>query len=316
MLALNSSHIPATFILVGFPGLEAIYGWISIPICLMFIISFGGNGLILHVIIRDYKLHQPMFIFLSMLEVTDILFLLSTCPTMLSIFLFNYQIIRSEACLLQMFFIHVQAIIQSSVLVAMAFDRFVAICQPLRYTSILSNSVITKVGLFSVLRGTLIHVPPVTSLLFLPYCKGNLLSYSVCVQQDVMKLACDGTNTFNIMYGLAAILCTVALDLALIILSYSLIIRGVLDVTSEMEQKRLFNTCASHLLAVISFYASNLASTVSNRFGIQMNPVSKSVAANTLIFVSPLLNPIIYSIKNKQIRDSLYQVFHKHKIGF
>ncbi|XP_063806652.1 olfactory receptor 51G2-like [Pseudophryne corroboree] len=310
MLPLNSSHIPATFILLGFPGLEAIYGWISIPFCFMLIISFAANGLLLHVIIRDYKLHQPMYLFLSMLAITDILFLLSTCPTMLGIFLLHCQSIRSEACLLQMFALHIQVIIESSVLVAMAFDRYVAICQPLRYTSILSNSVITKVGLFSVLRGTVMHAPLVTSLLFLPYCKGNHLSYSFCLHQDLMKLACDETNTFNIMYGLAVIICSFALDLAIIILSYILIIRGVLDVTSEMEQKRLFNTCASHLLAVFFFYLSNLASSVSNRY-IPMNPLFTTVVTNTLMFVCPLLNPITYSIKNKQIHDSLYQAFHK-----
>ncbi|XP_075053706.1 olfactory receptor 51G2-like [Mixophyes fleayi] len=314
MLLLNSSQFPATFVLMGMSGFEAIYSLISIPICFMFFLSVFGNGLILHVIIQDHKLHQPMYLFLSMLATTDLLFSLFTSPSVLGIFLFHYQSIRSKVCLFQMFFIHSLSIIESSLLLAMAFDRFVAICHPLRYTTILTSSVITRIGLVCAIRGTLIHVPPVTSLLFLPYCNGNILSHSYCLHQDVMKLACDGTNTFNIMYGLAVILCTVTLDMVLIILSYILIIKAVLHVTSEIEQYRLFSTCVSHLCAVFMFYVPLVALSIVHRFGIEVPPVFINLMANTYLFVPPMLNPIIYSIKSRQIREGFYQAFYRRKI--
>ncbi|XP_075704281.1 olfactory receptor 51A4-like [Rhinoderma darwinii] len=316
MTMLNSSHIPTTFHLVGLSGLENIYGWISVPFCFMFFVSISGNGLILHVIHRDYKLRQPMFRFLSMLAVTDILFSLSTSPSVLAIFLFHHHNIQCHVCLLQMFFIHSLSIIESSLLVAMAFDRFVAICHPLRYTTILTNSAVTKIALVSVFRGTIIHLPPVGSLQFLPYCKGNVLSHSYCLHQDVMKLACDGTNTFNIMYGLAVILCTVTVDMILISISYILIIKAVHDVTSKMEQYKLFNTCVSHLCAVCMFYGPMVALSVVHRFRIQVSPVFVNFMANAYLFIPPMLNPIIYSIKSRQIRESLRNIFYLRNIAW
>ncbi|KAM3936300.1 olfactory receptor 51G1-like [Leptodactylus fuscus] len=311
---MNSSRIPNTFHLIGLSGLENIYGWISIPFCFIFFSSIVGNGLILHQICRDYKLHQPMFLFLSTLAITDILFSLSTSPSVLSIFLFHHYSIQSQLCLLQMFFIHSLSITESSLLVAMAYDRYVAICHPLRYTTILTNPVVAKIILVSVFRGTLIHIPPVSSLQFLPYCKGNVLSHSYCLHQDMMKLACDGTNTFNIMYGLAVIICTVTVDMILIVLSYILIIRAVLDVTSRLDQYKLFNTCVSHLCAVGMFYIPMVALSVVHRFHMQVSPVFVNFMANMYLFVPPMLNPIIYSIKSRQIRVSFCETFHLKKI--
>ncbi|KAG8546344.1 hypothetical protein GDO81_019178 [Engystomops pustulosus] len=310
----NVSHIPTTFHLVGLPGLENIYGWISVPFCFMFFVSIVGNGLILHVVHHNHKLHRPMFLLLSTLAITDILFSLSTSPSVLSIFLFHHHKIQSQLCLFQMFFIHSLSITESTLLVAMAFDRFVAICHPLRYTVILTNSVVAKIILISAFRGTIIHIPPVGSLQFLPYCKGNVLSHSYCLHQDVMKLACDGTNTFNIVYGLIVIICTVTVDMIVIVISYVLIIRAVLHATSKMEQYKLFNTCVSHLWAVCMFYIPMVALSVVHRFHIHVPPGFINFMANAYLFVPPMLNPIIYSIKSRQIRESFRETFHLRKV--
>lgn len=313
-MSVNKSQIPATFLLAGMPGLESLYGWISFPFCFMFFTSIIGNGVILLVIIKDYKLHQPMFFFLSMLAITDVLFTLVTSPSVLAIFLFNYQLIKSHLCLLQMFLIHSLSIMESSLLVAMAYDRYVAICHPLRYSSILTGSVVAKIGLVSTLRGTLLHIPPVSSLNFLPYCKGNGLSHSYCLHQDVMKLACHGSNTFNIMYGLVVILCTVTLDIILIVLSYIFIVHAVLHVT-RMDRYKLLNTCVCHLCAVLVFYVPMVALSMLHRFGGQGSPVFLSLMANAYLFLPAMLNPIIYSVKSKQIRDALFRRIHKKPIS-
>ncbi|XP_072254658.1 olfactory receptor 51E1-like [Pyxicephalus adspersus] len=207
-------------------------------------------------------------------------------------------------CLLQMFFIHSLSITESSLLVAMAFDRYVAICHPLRYTSILTSSAVAKIGVASALRGTLIHIAPVSSLTFLPYCKNNSLSHSYCLHQDVMKLACHGSNTFNIMYGLTVILCTVTLDAVLIVLSYILIVQAVLQVT-RMDRSKLFNTCVSHLCAVFLFYVPMVALSIVHRFGKYVSPLFMNLMANAYLFLPSMLNPIIYSVKSKQIREAI-----------
>ncbi|KAM4796264.1 uncharacterized protein WCC33_001412 [Rhinophrynus dorsalis] len=310
----NSTHFPPWFLLAGLPGLEDAYDLISIPFCLMFFTSIVGNGLVLIVIMQNYQLQQPMYLFLSMLAIVDLLFSLFTSPSVLSIFLFNSRKIQSHICLLQMFFIHSLSVIESSLLLAMALDRFVAICNPLRYASIFTNSIVAKIGLASTIRGTVIHLPPVGSLKFLPYCKGNVLSHSYCLHQDVMKLACDGANIFNILYGLAVILCTVTLDVILIFLSYLVIIKTVLGIASEMERHKAFNTCVSHLCAVVIFYVPMVALSIIHRFGVDTSPFFKIVMANVYLFVPPMLNPIIYSIKSKQIRDGFYRAFGKRRV--
>ncbi|XP_056416939.1 olfactory receptor 51G2-like [Hyla sarda] len=308
IVMVNGSRIPSTFHLTGLSGLEDIYGWISVPFCLIFSVSIAGNGLILYVICCDFKLRQPMFLFLSTLAVTDIFFSMFTSPSVLGIFLFHHYSIQSQACLLQMFFIHLLSITESSLLAAMAFDRLVAICHPLRYAAILTNTVVAKIILVSVIRGTL-FLPAVSSLPFLPYCKGNLLSHSYCLHQDVMKLACDGTYTFNIIYGIAAILGTVTVDMILIVISYVLIIRSVLHLTSTLEQHKLFNTCVSHLCAVCMFYVPMVGLSVVHRFNIHASPVFTNVIANAFVLVPPMLNPIIYSIRSRQIRESFGKTF-------
>ncbi|XP_069827990.1 olfactory receptor 51G2-like [Dendropsophus ebraccatus] len=305
---LNSSRIPTTFYLMGLSLQEDFYSWVSIPMCFMFFVSFTGNGLVLQVIYCDYKLRQPMFQFLSTLAIIDISFSLLTSPSVLSIFLFHHHDIQSQVCLLQMFFIHLVTTTESSLLAAMAYDRFVAICHPLRYTAILTNSVVAKIILVSLIRGTL-FLPAVSSLPLLPYCKGNVLSHSYCLHSDVMKLACDGTNTFNIVYGLIAVVGTATVDLTLILISYILIIRSVLHFTSKQEQYKLFNTCVSHLCAVCMFYTPMVALSVIHRFDIHASPVFIDFVTNSYIFIPQTLNPIIYSIRSRQIRESFCRTF-------
>ncbi|KAG8580163.1 hypothetical protein GDO81_007177 [Engystomops pustulosus] len=312
---LNRSCIPTTFHLKGLSGLENIYGWVSVPLCFMFFVSIMGNGVILYVIHRDHKLHQPMFLLLTTLAITDILFSLSTSPSVLSIFLFHHHNIRSQLCILQMCFIQLLSISESSLLAAMAYDRYVAICHPLRYTAILTNSAVAKAILVSGLRGTL-FLPAIISLQFLPYCKGNVLSHSYCLHQDVMKLACDGSNTFNIVYGFATILGTTSVDIFFIVITYILIIKVVSHVASRMEQYKLFNTCVSHLCAVFMFYIPMMALSVVHRFQVKAPSGFTNFISNSYIFVPPMINPIIYSIKNRQIRESFRETFHLRKIAW
>ncbi|XP_031752239.1 olfactory receptor 51E1-like [Xenopus tropicalis] len=310
----NGSHLPPSFILLGAPGLEELYGFISIPYFAMFATSIAGNGLVIVVILQDYLLHQPMYLFLSMLSFTDLLFSVSTCPTVMNIFWFNSRQIQSFMCLVQMFFVQALSVVSSGLLLAMAFDRFVAICHPLRYSSILSNSMVVKIGVASALRSIVIHIPLVYSLELLPYCKGNLLSHSYCLHQDVMKLACDGTNTFNIAYGLVIILSTVTLDAILIFISYILIMRAVFGLTSGVDRYKVFDTCISHLCAVFLFYVPVVALSFIHRFGTQLSPSFKIFMASVYILVPPMFNPIIYSIKSKQIRGSFDRLFRRHRV--
>ncbi|KYO44225.1 olfactory receptor 51G2-like [Alligator mississippiensis] len=178
-----------TFILMGIPRLEAEHSWLSIPFSSIYLVSLVGNCTILFDIKTDSSLHEPMYYFLPMLAITDLGLSLSTMPTVLKIFWLNSREIGFEACFVQLWFVHTFSFIESSVLLAMAFDRYVAICKPLRYASILTNARIAMIGLAILGRSTFLPLPLVLMLRRLPFCKSHVLSHPYCLHQDLMRLA-------------------------------------------------------------------------------------------------------------------------------
>ncbi|XP_074986234.1 olfactory receptor 51G2-like [Caretta caretta] len=311
MSALNDTKFnSAVFLLTGIPGQEDIYLWISIPFCFMYVISILGNSVILFIIKTDPSLHEPMYIFLSMLAVTDLGLSLSTMPTILGIYLFNSREISLDACFAQVFFIHSLSLTESSMLLLMAFDRFVAICNPLRYASILTPPRIAKLGLVFVLRGVVLVFPVPFLLKRFRYCRANILSHSYCLHQEVMKMACSDI-TVNSIYGLSVKLLTVGLDFFLIFLSYVMIIKTVLSVASPMESLRALNTCMSHLCAVLLFFTPEIGLSVIHRFGNSSSHLLQILLGYVYLLLPPLMNPIVYSVKSKHLRARIIRVFVK-----
>ncbi|XP_034616567.1 olfactory receptor 51G2-like isoform X2 [Trachemys scripta elegans] len=300
----------AVFLLTGIPGQEDAHLWISIPFCLMYAISIVGNSVILFIIKTDPSLHEPMYIFLSMLAVTDLGLSIATMPTILGIYLFNSREISLDACFAQVFFIHSLSLTESSMLLLMAFDHFVAICNPLRYASILTLPRIAKMGLVFALRGVVLVFPVPFLLKRFQYCRANVLSHSYCLHQEVMKMACSDI-TVNSIYGLSVKLLTVGLDSLLIFLSYVMIIKTVLSVASPMECLRALNTCVSHLCAVLLFFTPEIGLSVIHRFGNSSSHLLQILLGYVYLLVPPLMNPIVYSVKSKHLRARIIRVFIK-----
>ncbi|XP_048724222.2 olfactory receptor 51G2-like [Caretta caretta] len=310
MSAVNDTKFQFTiFLLTGIPGKEDVYLWISIPFCLMYVISIVGNSVILFIIKTDPSLHEPMYIFLSMLSITDLGLSISTIPTILGMFLFNSREISLDACFAQLFFIHLLQSMESSFLLLMAFDRFIAICNPLRYASILTPWRLSKMGLLCVLRGIVVVLPLPFLLKRFQYCQTNILSHSYCVHQEVMNLACSDI-TVNNVYGLSTLLLTIGLDSLLIFLSYVMIFKTVLNVVSHVECLRALNTCVSHLCAVLLFYLPEIGLSVIHRFGNSSSQLLQFVLGYFYLLVPPLMNPIVYSVKSKQLRARIIRVFN------
>ncbi|XP_074835741.1 olfactory receptor 51G2-like [Carettochelys insculpta] len=294
------------FLLSGIPGKEDVYCWISIPFCLMYVTSIVGNSFIVFVIKTNPSLHEPMYIFLSMLAITDLALSITTMLTTLGIFLLNSREISLDACFVQVFFIHSLTCIESSVLLLMAFDRLIAICEPLRYASILTPQRIGKMWLVCVLRGVVIMFPFPILLKQFQYCRENVLSHSYCTHGDVMTMSCSDI-TVNSIYGLYVALLTEGLDSLLIFFSYVMIFKTVLSITSHTECLRALNTCISHLCAVFLFYTPLIGLTMIHRFG--KNSLLQIVLGYVYLLFPPLMNPIVYTVKSKQLRSRTLKIF-------
>ncbi|XP_044858627.1 olfactory receptor 51G2-like [Mauremys mutica] len=312
MSAVNDTKFTsAVFLLTGIPGHEDIQNvWISLPFCLTYGISILGNSVILFIIKTDPSLHEPMYIFLSMLAITDLGLSIATMPTILGIYLFNSREISFDACFSQLFFIHSLQCIESSVLLLMAFDRFIAIRDPLRYASILTLPKIAKMGLVCVLRGVAVMLPLTILLKQFRYCRVNVLSHSYCMHQEVMKMACSDIRVNNI-YGLFTKLLTMGLDSLLIFLSYVMILKTVLSIASNAECLRALNTCVSHLCAVLIFYTPDIFLSVIYRFGKSSSPILQILMGYISLLLPPSLNPIVYCVKSKHLRARIIRMFIK-----
>ncbi|XP_008828832.1 olfactory receptor 51I2-like [Nannospalax galili] len=207
------------FLLTGFPGLEDSYPVFSILFCFLYAIALMGNSLILVVIWVEPALHTPMYLFLSMLATSDLGLCATTLPSLLKLFWFNDREVHFDACLTQMFFIHLFSLMESGILFAMAFDRYVAISNPLRYTTILTNVNIAKIALGLSLRAVSVTCPGPLLIRRLRFCEANVLSHSYCLHPDIIKLSCSDHHLSSI-YGLIIVIITFGMDSAFILLSY------------------------------------------------------------------------------------------------
>ncbi|XP_062434669.1 olfactory receptor 52K1-like [Rhea pennata] len=304
----SNTTSPPVFLLTGIPGLEALHRWIAIPFSTVFATALLGNCTLLYVIKTEPSLHKPMFYFLSMLALTDLVLSLTTMPKMLGIFWFSAREITFKACLVQMFFLHSFSIVESAVLLAMAFDRYVAVCNPLRYSSILTNSLIAKIGLLALARASGLTLPLPFLLRRLPYCRSHVISQCYCEHMAVVKLACADT-TFNNIYGLFVAFFIMALDLLSVGYSYLRILRTVLSLASKEERLKALGTCLSHICAILVFYIPVVLSSVIHRFGHHVAPHVHILMANLYLLFPPMMNPIVYGVKTKEIRDRVLTAF-------
>ncbi|XP_073468478.1 olfactory receptor 52K1-like [Aquarana catesbeiana] len=299
-----SDQLPTHFILLGIPGLESSYFYIAFIFTIVYVTSVVGNFTLLFIIKIDRTLHEPMYFFLCMLSAIDLVLSNSTTPKMLGILWFNNHEIYFEACLTQMFFLHSFAIMESALLLAMSFDRYIAICQPLRYNSILTKLLITNIGLLAIGRAVTLMTPLPFLIKRLPFCSTNVIHHSYCEHMAVVKLACTDT-TFNNIYGLVVALVIVGLDLIFIIWSYALILQAVFRLASTEARYKSLSTCASHICAILSFYIPVVLSSVVHRFGKDVPIHIHILLANVYLMLPPLVNPIVYGVRTKQVRNRI-----------
>ncbi|XP_012642063.1 olfactory receptor 52H1-like [Microcebus murinus] len=303
-----SSYNPGPFILMGIPGLEQFHEWIGIPFCIIYIVAIMGNCILLYLIAVERSLHEPMFFFLSMLAMTDLILSTTTVPKSLSIFWLGAGEITFPGCLTQMFFLHFSSVLDSAILMAMAFDRYVAICSPLRYTTTLTPKTIIKIAVGIAFRSFCIILPDVFLLTRLPFCRTRIIPHTYCEHIGVARLSC-GDISINIWFGFCVPFMIVMSDVILIAVSYTLILCAVFRLPSRDARQKALGTCGSHVCVILMFYTPAFFSILAHRFGHNISRTFHIMFANLYIVIPPALNPIVYGVKTKQIRNKVIHLF-------
>ncbi|NP_001000702.1 olfactory receptor Olr982 [Rattus norvegicus] len=289
------------FILLGLTKDPKLNIVIFIFLFLTYILSITGNLTIITLTLVDSHLKTPMYFFLRNFSFLEIAFTTVSIPRFLVSIVTGDMTISFNSCLAQEFFFILLGATEFFLLTAMAYDRYVAICKPLHYATIMSNRVCMQLIVGSWLAGFLIIFPPVIMGLQLDFCDSNIIDHFTCDSSPLLLISCTDTAFLELFAFFLAVF-TLIVTLALVILSYSFILRTILRIPSAEQRKKAFSTCSSHMIVVSISYGSCIFMYVktSAKEGVTL---TKSIAVlNTS--VAPMLNPFIYSLRNKQVKES------------
>ncbi|XP_054572859.1 olfactory receptor 18-like [Eptesicus fuscus] len=303
----NQTHGPE-FFLLGLSDDPELQPLLFGLFLFMYLVTMLGNLLIILAVISDSHLHTPMYFFLSNLSLADISFSTTTVPKMLLNLQTHSKSITYAGCLTQVTFIFLFGCLDSLLLAVLAYDRLVAICQPLHYLVIMSPrlcGLLVLLSFFISLLDSQLHYLMVSQLSF---CADVEIPYFFCEPSQLFKLACSDTSTNDILiYFIGAIF--VGVPLSGILFSYYRIVSSILRVPSSGSKYKAFSTCGSHLSVVCLFYGTGLGVYLSS--AVSSSPRKDAVASVMYSVVTPMLNPFIYSLRNRDIKSALWRMIRR-----
>ncbi|KAM4697279.1 olfactory receptor 56A1-like, partial [Discoglossus pictus] len=298
-------------VLICFPEITSWH--VSGLLMFFLLIALVSNVTLLIVIFAEPRLHHPMYYFLAMLSVADILLCTVTTPKTLAILWMNAITITPAACFSQMFFMIMWAAMESSIFVVMAYDRYVAICHPLHYPSIITNKLVAKASVYILVRNLVISLPPPLLAASLDYCNQTEILHCFCDNMMVEKISCSDSTTSSI-YILVSFFLVGGTDLFFIIFSYCMILRTVVKARSFKAAFKAFRTCSSHLILICFFYTLIAATIVSNQALNKMPRHIHVILALLHHLLPPTLNPLIYGMMSTEIKHAIWRLLGKIKI--
>ncbi|XP_075408449.1 olfactory receptor 7A17-like [Tenrec ecaudatus] len=301
----NHTQVPE-FILLGLSEEAELQPFLFALFLSMYLVTFTGNLLIILAITTDSHLHTPMYFFLSNLSFADICFTSTTVPKMLMNIRMKTKGITYEDCITQVYFFMLFGGLDNLLLTVMAYDRFVAICHPLHYTVIMNTrfcGLLLLAAWVLTLLDALVHA---LMVLRLSFCTELEISHFFCEPKQVIQLACSDTF-LNVLVMYLATGLFGAIPLTGILFSYTKIVSSILQISSVGAKYKAFSTCGSHLSVVSMFYGTGLGVFLSS--SPTENSRATAVASVMYTVATPMLNPFIYSLRNKDIKQALRKLF-------
>ncbi|KAM9221570.1 olfactory receptor 5B12-like [Dugong dugon] len=298
------------FILVGLTDALELQVPLFLIFTLIYLITLVGNLGMIMLILLDSHLHTPMYFFLSNLSVVDCVYASAVTPKVMAGFLTGDKLISYNACAAQIFFFAAFAIIECFLLASMAFDRHAAVCKPLHYTTTMTSTVCVLLVTSSYICGLLQSSIHVGLTFHLSFCHSNVVNHFLCDFPPLLALSCSDIYTNEIvLFTLAA--CNVFFTLLVILNSYLFIFIAILSMHSAEGRKKAFSTCASHLTTVSIFYGTTIFMYLQPNSSHSMDTDKMASVFYTMII--PMLNPLVYSLRNKEVKSAFKKVAEKVK---
>ncbi|XP_020006721.1 olfactory receptor 10K2 [Castor canadensis] len=297
--------VVSEFVFLSFSSLAGLQLLLFVVFLLLYLFTLGTNAIIISTIILDRALHTPMYFFLSVLSCSETCYTFVIVPKMLVDLLAQRKTISFLGCAIQMFTFLFLGCSHSFLLVAMGYDRYVAICNPLRYTILMRHGMCMGLVASACACGFSV-AQIITSLVFrLPFHSSNKLHHFFCDISPVLKLASHHTHFSQVIIFMLCVLVLV-IPLLLILVSYIYIISAILQFPSALGRYKAFSTCASHLIVVIVHYGC--ASFIYLRPKSNYSSSQDALISVSYTFLTPLFNPMIYSLRNKEFESALRRV--------
>ncbi|XP_074838674.1 olfactory receptor 10A4-like [Carettochelys insculpta] len=297
----GNQTISDVFILVGLSYLDKLQILLFVVLLVMYLVTMVGNLLVMLLIKINPSLHTPMYFFLVNLSFLDICFITSVIPQLLVHLLMEEKTISIARCAAQLYVFTIMGLTECSLLAAMAYDRFVAICHPLHYAIIMGSQACALLAGASWLIGISVEVAQTTWIFSLPFCGSNRIHHFFCDVPPVVKIACADVSKYQIVAFFVSAVFIIG-PFLLILLSYVYIIATILKLPSVEGRCKALSTCSSHLLVVTIFYGLAMVSYLVPKSS--SNPESHEMVSLLDIIVPPLFNPLIYTLRNKEMKGA------------
>lgn len=298
------------FIFLGFPSYLEVQILMFVLLSAIYAVTVTGNCLIILITWADITLHTPMYFFLRILSFLEICYISVTLPKMLLNLVSEDKSISVSGCAAQMYFILFLGTVECFLLASMSYDRCIAICLPLHYKVLMSKGVCIYLTLASWMGGIFIPLVNTTWAFSLPYCGSNKINHFFCDFPPVLKLACADTSLNEIVMLVSSLVITL-IPFIFILASYTCILRAILRLSSFESRYKVFSTCSSHLIMVTLFYGSASFMYLHPKSSYSLERDKFLSLFYTVI--TPMLNPIIYSLRNNEVKKALARMF-KRKI--